>query len=138
MGAFQLGAFTIKYEWIMILFSGMITYIVIKNWTKEDRKFQTSFLDTIFNALIIGFLIYKFSLALFKPALIFDNPLGLLYFTGGIKGAFLGVSAAFFYVVWKMKKEKWLPVIVFKGLIYIIATFFLSFWVFRTLFFLIF
>lgn len=133
MGSLHIGRFMIKYEWIIFLISIAVVYFVLKRWLKNDQQFQQTFIDAIFNTAFIGFLTYKFSVVLFKPMMLFENPISVLYFTGGKKGGILGVILAICYLVWKTKREKWQGVVVWQGVFYTVISFVTAFWLFRTL-----
>lgn len=137
MGTLQLGPMIIKYEWIIFLFSSFIVYLVLRIWLKEDDQFRQKFIDTIFNTVFIGFLTYKFSLILFKPIMIIENPSSILFYTGGTKGVLLGVILSVIYIIWKTKREKWKTSVVLTGIFYTITTLITSFWFMRTLLYFI-
>ena len=136
MGAFLLGPFMIKHIYVLILLAAIVSYYLMKWTTRKEKSFQQYFLNTMFNSVFIWFFTYKFSTIVFQPSLLKD-PLSLLYFTGGTKGSLLGGILAFIYLFWMMKKRgigfnKWSPFFV-----YGIVTFFISFWLMRTLFLII-
>lgn len=133
MGTLQLGPIIIKYEWIVFLLSAIIVYFVLSRWLKDEKLFQQKFLDAIINTVFIGFLTYKFSLVLFKPIMVIENPSSLLYYTGGTKGGMLGIIFAVIYLMWKTKRENWRFSVVFTGVFYTIITFITSFWLLRTI-----
>lgn len=137
MGAFLLGPFIIKYEWILLLLSALTSYFIMKTALKEERSFQQSFLNVVVNASLIGIIAYKFSAILFKPSLLFDYPMSIFYFTGGGKGALLGFFLSFVYFISQFKKYDWPLKECIKAIVYGIVTFFIIFWLLRTLFFLI-
>lgn len=137
MGATMLGPFMIKYEWILFLISGLSAYLMMRFKSKENVQFQEFYLNSILNALLIGFIIFKFSSVIFRPAILFDNPSLLLFTTGGTYGKLLGVCIAFIYILKKYQNEAW-PLKNWLTLsVYGIITFFVAFWMFRTLFFLL-
>lgn len=136
MGALLLGPFLLKYEWIIAALALLVAYIVMKIKSKQNRSFQDFALHTIFNAVIIGFFTYKFSAVFFQPTIIFQEPLSVLYLSGGLKGTLLGLIFSTLFLIWSYRKgswpfHSWLTIIV-----YGIVTFFISFWIMRTLFFL--
>ncbi|KAB2329749.1 hypothetical protein F7731_21640 [Cytobacillus depressus] len=136
MGAWMVGPFLIKYEWILLLMAGLFSYFFMKSKTKSDRTFQEYFFNTILNAVIFGFLIFKFSTVLFRPSILFDQPLSVLYMSGGIKGILLGLFIAIIYISFKCYKGNWAIKSWMTVIVYGIVTFFIALWTLRTLFFL--
>lgn len=137
MGAFLLGPFMIKHIYIVIIIAAIAAFYMLKWNTRKDKPFQQIFLNTMFNSVFIWFLTYKFSSIIFQPTSFINNPLSILYFTGGSKGSVLGLILAFVYLFLTMKKRayalnKWFP-----SFVYGIVTFFISFWLVRTLFLII-
>lgn len=136
MGILQLGPLNIKYEWLLLLLAGLTTYFVLRVMLK-NKNFQKEFIDVVMNVTILSVLIYKFSIILFRPKLIFENPIALLYFDGGTKGLVLALISGVAYLFWKVRKMKWGYVDFMKGVIYTAISLLLSFWLFRTLLILV-
>lgn len=136
MGAFLLGPFIIQYEWMMYLISALSSYFIMKAALKANCSFQKAFLNAVVNASLIGLITYKFSSVLFKPSLLLENPISILYFTGGGKGILLGFFLAFVYLIRNFKKSNWLLKDCLITIVYGIVTFFIVIWLVRTLFFL--
>lgn len=132
MGILQLGPFNIKYEWLLLLFAAIATYFVLKKMF-TNKRFQKEFIDTTINVTILSFLIYKFSIILFRPELIFENPIALFYFNGGTKGLVLALIIGALYLFWKVRKNKWNMADFVEGVIYTAISFLLSYWLLRTL-----
>ncbi|MEH7346881.1 hypothetical protein V7122_23910 [Bacillus sp. JJ1532] len=137
MGAIMFGPFMLKYEWIIFFLAGMTAYLFMKFMSKEDRSFQELFLSSFLNAVLIGFIVYKFSSVIFQPTIIIEEPLSILYSTGGTKGKLLGLLIAVIYFYTKYRKGSWPLKNWFTHIVYGIVTFFVAFWLFRTLFFLL-
>ncbi|UII54123.1 hypothetical protein LS684_10425 [Cytobacillus spongiae] len=138
MGVFQLGPLSVKYEWILMFLAGWIAYIVMKKVTEKDSSFQNEWVEAFMNSLFIYLLTYKFSIVIFRPDLIIDHPVALLYFTGGTRGSILGMIVIILYLIWKIKKHQWNKAQVVSVIVYGFVTFALSFWLLRTLFYLFF
>lgn len=68
--------------------------------------------DILFNTLIVGLLIWKLSPLLYDAAFILQNPLSLLYFSGGIKGLVLAAFYTIGMLSYRTKKAK-LPILIF-------------------------
>ncbi|MBU8878331.1 hypothetical protein BGM26_04930 [Bacillus sp. FJAT-29790] len=137
MGAFLLGPFIIKYEWFILLVAALVSYFILRWATKAERSFQVTFMNIIGNAVMIAILTFKFSYVLFHPTVFLTNPKAILYFAGGLKGAFLGAFLAFIYLSWNYKKGSWPLKQWIAPIVYGIVTFFIAFWLLRTLFFIL-
>ncbi|WP_436376349.1 hypothetical protein [Cytobacillus sp. BC1816] len=138
MGAFLIGPLLVKYEWLLVLLSGIVAYFTIANALRDHGEFKKIFLNVMINSMLIGFFTFKFSSILFQTENILTSPIGILYFSGGRKGAILGTILAFIYIVMEIKKynyplKKWMY-----GIVYGSVTFMLSYWLFRTLLILLF
>lgn len=138
MGAFLIGPFLVKYEWVIVLLSGIVSYFIIVQVLRVSGEYKKVFLNVILNSVLIGFFTYKFSSILFQTENILSSPMGFLYFSGGRKGIILGAFFAIFYLVLAIKKynyplNTWIHVIVYGS-----VTFMLSYWLFRTLLILLF
>lgn len=81
---------------------------------------------------------YKLSILAYRPELLTTNPLAALYLSGGIKEWLTSIIAGGFYLGWKSRKQRWSPHLTGKAIIYGIVTFITTFWLTRTLFFLVF
>ncbi|QOR68673.1 hypothetical protein IM538_11445 [Cytobacillus suaedae] len=101
-----IGPFLIKNVWIVIFIAGLISYIVMEIRIRKFPELQPSLLNEMGNGLVICLLIYKFSIVLFRPSILFTNPQGILFFTGGTKGLVLGLLICFLYLGWQIKKRK--------------------------------
>lgn len=138
MGAFMLGPLLIKYEWVLILLAGIVSYQAISLAFSKNKEFKKIFLNEATNGVLIGFFSYKFSSILFQTENIINNPIAILYLSGGTKGIVLGIILTIGYAAWRIQKfhysfKSWLS-----GIVYGTVTFMLAFWLFRTLFILLF
>lgn len=100
-----IGPFLIKNLWIVLFIAGLLSYIVMEIRVRKYPELQTSLLNEVGNGLVICLLIYKFSLVLFRPSILFTNPIGILFFTGGTRGLLLGGASGFLYLVWNVRKK---------------------------------
>ncbi len=57
------------------------------------------------NALILGFVIWKCSLIIFDPMSVIQNPMSLIYFSGGEKGLLLGIFSSILYLWIRTRKD---------------------------------
>ncbi|CAM3719918.1 hypothetical protein [Mesobacillus zeae] len=138
MEAFKLGPFIIKISWIFSLGAGTAAYWTIRKFLKEDIRFRDEFLDSLLNALLMGIVIYKLAILVYQPNLLFTNPVGALYLSGGWKEWTTALLLSSLYLLWQKKRKKWPGNLFIQAGIYGIATFLTSFWLFRTLYFLFF
>ncbi|MBE4908609.1 hypothetical protein IMZ08_11125 [Bacillus luteolus] len=101
-----IGPFLIKNLWIVLFIAGLVSYIVMEIRIRKFPDLQPLLLNEIGNGLVICLLLYKFSIVLFRPSILFTNPQGILFFTGGIKGLVLGLLIGILYLGWQIKKNK--------------------------------
>ncbi|MDZ5472750.1 hypothetical protein SM124_13535 [Bacillus sp. 31A1R] len=138
MDFIQIGPLNLNTKWLLILLSILFVYLVIKYVFRDRKEFQKEFSDVLFNAFVMLLFIYKLSIVFFRPTLIVENPLGILYFDGGTKGLIIAVVTTIFYVYYAFKKNKWSPQETIQGIFYSFVTFAVSFWLLRTLYVLFF
>lgn len=138
MGAFLIGPLLVKYEWVIVLLSGFVTYFTLLQVLRDSAEYKKVFLNVILNSVLIGYFTYKFSSILFQTENILSSPMGFLYFSGGRKGIILGAFFAIFYLVLAIKKYNYLLNKWIQGIVYGSVTFMLSYWLFRTLLILLF
>lgn len=105
MSTISLGPFMIRADILMFLLSAIAGYLVLK-WRLRGREDSGWIFDTYINALIIGFIAWKFGMVVFDPVRTFQNPMSLLYFTGGDKGVLLGAALALAYVGFKLNRNR--------------------------------
>jgi uncharacterized protein YacL len=134
METIVLGPLLIPYKWLYLLLSGITTYFAVKITLKEDKHSFNVFMDELTNALIVWFLVYKFSLLMFRPRVLFERPIEILYFTGGSKGFILGTIVAVFLFIWKAHKNRWNILSTLQTLVYTAITFVICYWGFHTIF----
>lgn len=105
MSTVALGPLMIRADILIFLISAIVGFIVLKIRLR-GREEANWILDTYVNALIIGFVVWKFSMIVFDPIRTMQNPLSLLYFTGGDKGILLGTALALLYVGIRLNKNR--------------------------------
>ncbi|SEM17088.1 hypothetical protein SAMN05192533_101288 [Mesobacillus persicus] len=138
MNAIQAGPFIIKYTWLFAITAIVVTYFLLKKLLKEDQEFRDQFLDALINTLLIGMVTYKLSILAYRPELLTTNPLAALYLSGGFKEWLTGIIAGGLYLGWQGRKQSWSPHSTGKAIVYGIVTFITTYWLTRTLFFLLF
>ncbi|MGF9909988.1 hypothetical protein [Brevibacillus porteri] len=99
------GPLIIKYEWIAIALSALTAYIAMKNWGKNQIDVSKPIMEDISNALFWAFLIWKFSVILFNPVSVLNNPYYLLYFTGGERGIWLAAIVVLYFLYIQSKRR---------------------------------
>lgn len=134
METIVLGPLLIPYKWLYFILAGITTYITVKITLKENKSFFKLFMDELTNALFLWFLVYKFSIVLFRPSILFERPIEILYFTGGSKGLLLGTFVAVLFFIRKAYKNKWSVPLTIHAAVYTLLTFIISYWIIHTLF----
>jgi hypothetical protein len=78
-------------------------YIAIIHKKKPDslKVIEQNLLSTA----LVWILVFKFSILLFRPSIIWTNPFGLLFFTGGTRGIYLASIIGLLYFYWQTYKS---------------------------------
>lgn len=105
MGSVSIGPFIVPNLWLALLISGLVSYIVMTSLPDKEGLWEKHVGSLLGNSCIVWFLVYKFSLVLFRPSIISTNPKGLLYFTGGPPGMYLGFLITFLYILFVLKRK---------------------------------
>ncbi|WP_349409196.1 TlpA disulfide reductase family protein [Pseudalkalibacillus sp. SCS-8] len=105
MSYFQIGSIIIRTEWI-ILFVAVILGFIAARYRLRTFAERKMLLDLLFNAFLIGLIVWKLSVFLFQPLAVIEYPMSLLYFTGGSKGVGLGLIVAILYLFYQTKKKQ--------------------------------
>jgi peroxiredoxin len=103
MSYLQIGSIIIRTEWI-ILFVVAIIGFATAGFRLHKYEHRKQMLDVIFNAFLIGLFVWKGSIAFFQPIEVINNPMALLYFTGGSKGVWLGLIVGAVYIAFQSRK----------------------------------
>ncbi|KMJ59419.1 hypothetical protein AB685_00595 [Bacillus sp. LL01] len=105
MDAIQLGPLLIKKSYLVLLFSCLLAYLYIAMYLRN----KPDILKTVENHLTSGMLwwivVFKFSIIIFRPSIIWTNPYGLLFFTGGTKGVYLATIVTILFLYWKLNQS---------------------------------
>jgi prolipoprotein diacylglyceryltransferase len=135
MDSFQLGPLNLKISWLFLLASVYLAYIMIDAMINKDQNIKkTIFYELLTNSILIIFITFKFSFILFRPSIVWENPLGIIYFTGGNQGLFLGILLSVIYLLIKFKAHQFNEWRYWKLLIYGIATFIASYYIVQTVY----
>jgi hypothetical protein len=100
------GPLIIKYEWIAFAVSALAAYMTMKYWLKGKSDVSKPILEDIGNVFFGAFLIWKFSVIIFNPISVWNNPSYMLYFSGGERGFWLAVIVALIYLTLLSKKRQ--------------------------------
>ena len=107
MGDIHIGPFVMSSLTLSLLFSVFVAYIISGQSVKREPLIKKQWQDAVFTSVFLFVLIYKGSIALFRPDLLFQNPKAVLFFNGGQKGIVLAIFVILIYLCVKIKKEKW-------------------------------
>jgi hypothetical protein len=106
MDIIQIGSIAILQKWLLLGLAVLFGLLFMKIWPRRFQKEENQKqLELLSNTLFIGFLIWKGSLFLFEPALIWKSPFSLLYFTGGNNGLILAIILSIIYFIFKSKRK---------------------------------
>lgn len=103
--AIMLGPFTIKNGWIILAFSFLCSYIVMEFIGKYFPDIKARFFGLLLNGIFVFLVIYKFSILVIRPSIIVTNPMGILFFTGGTTGIYMGIALGVIYLFYQVKKN---------------------------------
>ncbi|WP_408891972.1 hypothetical protein [Paenibacillus taichungensis] len=100
------GPLIIKYNWIAIIFSVLAAHLTMKHWLKGKSDLSKPILNDITNVFFGAFLIWKFSVIIFNPVTVLNNPYYLLYFTGGERGILLSAIVVLIFLFFQSRKRR--------------------------------
>ncbi|MGM0835395.1 MAG: hypothetical protein ACQEV7_04510 [Bacillota bacterium] len=101
MDAIQLGPLLLKKSILVLLFSFLLAYLYMAIIFKKHPETLRIMEQHLMSAALWWILVFKFSILLFRPSIIWTNPFGILFFTGGTKGMYLASTVAIFLFYWK-------------------------------------
>ncbi|GIO29353.1 MULTISPECIES: hypothetical protein [Paenibacillus] len=107
MQVVMIGPFMLKLSLLMLAAAAAAGYAVPFFLTKRlepDRR--KPLMDDLVTALLIGILVWKFSVIVFDPHSVIRSPRSLLYFTGGTEGLILGAIIGAMIPVYKCLKYR--------------------------------
>jgi prolipoprotein diacylglyceryltransferase len=138
MDSFQIGPFLIKFNWLFLLAGLFFTYIILDALLKGNTQIKKNLIYNLLSTCImIVILTYKFSFLLFRPSILWENPLGILYFNSGQKGLIFGLILAIFYLFIKFRSYSLNEWQYWKVIVYGFVTFGASYYVVQTIFYLL-
>jgi hypothetical protein len=128
MDAIQLGPLLIKKIYVILLFSCLMAYLYIVIILKNKPDTLKVVENHLTSSLLLWIFVFKFSIILFRPSILWTNPYGLLFFTGGTRGAYLAAFLSVFYIFRKFHQSnihiKTSAVIVIPSIFIILLTYF--------------
>jgi hypothetical protein len=106
MEIIQIGSIAILQKWLVLGISVIFGLLFLKIWFRRTQKEENKkLLDLLSTTLFIGFFIWKASLIVFEPTLIWESPFSLLYFTGGSNGLVLAITFSMIYFIYKAHRK---------------------------------
>ncbi|MFE5322651.1 redoxin domain-containing protein [Paenibacillus sp. NPDC056579] len=120
MNAWTFGPFVLTSSMLIIVAAIAVGYAVMRFRLQNALPAGSSY-DRAFEVVLIWLLVWKLSIVLFNPQGVIDNPMTLLYYSGGSKGAWIAVLLAAGYVWYKDRKSPYKAVYIDAWLISIIA-----------------
>lgn len=105
MGAISVGPFAVRVDLLALITAATISYLTLFLRLQKGEE-QKRVLDAYVNALMIGLFSWKFGHLVFDPIDTLKAPLSLLYFTGGVKGVWLGVGLGGLFLGFQIKKQR--------------------------------
>ena len=98
------GPLMIQEKWGLYAIAFIFSYMVVRLAIRL-KSIHSSVIDVLWNALFLFLVVWKVSYGLFHPIEVVNNPLSLLYFTGGDKGVVLAFASVFIYFLLKGKSN---------------------------------
>ncbi|QFT89010.1 hypothetical protein FIU87_10165 [Bacillus sp. THAF10] len=105
MDAIQFGPLLIKKSYLVLLFSCLLSYLYISVLLIRNSKVLKEIEGYLTSGLLLWILIFKFSIILFRPSILWTNPYGVLFLTGGSKGIYVASIVTFGFLIWKLHQS---------------------------------
>lgn len=103
--AFQIGPFLLKMSTLAVIVSISLGFVAITAQLKNRKEVRSAIVELLSNALVLAFLVWKFSYVLFDFSKAMENPSSILYFSGGENGAMLAIVAVIVYLTMTVRKK---------------------------------
>ncbi|BAH42237.1 hypothetical membrane protein [Brevibacillus brevis NBRC 100599] len=107
--AFQIGPFLLKMSMLAVVVSLSLGFVAISAQLTHSREWKSAVIELLSHALVLAFLVWKFSYILFDFSKALENPSSILYFSGGENGTMLAVVVVVVYLT-KTVRKKAIPV----------------------------
>ncbi|MCF6139390.1 peroxiredoxin family protein [Pseudalkalibacillus berkeleyi] len=105
MSYFEIGSVVLRTEWITLVVAAIVGLFTV--WLiLHEHECKKQIVDMLFNVFMTGILVWKLSIALFQPIYVIENPMALLYFTGGAKGVLLAFVVSITLFVYQTKRKQ--------------------------------
>ncbi|MBD7936459.1 MULTISPECIES: hypothetical protein [Cytobacillus] len=136
MKAWMIGPFLITVNQLSLAIAFVITYFLLKTFFKVEEEIKDEVTSSLMTGLIIFLLSYKGLPLITKFADVIKNPFIIVYLSSGLKGLYFALIIMFIYLFIKAYRSQF-PMIPWMRIAFVyLLTYFLSFWMMRTLYFL--
>ncbi|WP_044748277.1 hypothetical protein [Bacillus alveayuensis] len=102
----QFGPVLLKVSWLIIFFSLLCAYAVMIIYLRKDETLLNELSSILGNSFLLYIVIFKFSFLFFRPSMLLHNWKGILFFTGGTKGAIIGFVISLLYITFQLYKRR--------------------------------
>ncbi|RED58154.1 TlpA disulfide reductase family protein [Cohnella lupini] len=100
----QVGTFVLNAELLVYLLAGIVGVLMVRLKHKAHPE-RDPIVSVAWDSVILWIGIWKISLLLFDPASVIDNPMTLLFFSGGMPGFWLASAVAIGYAGFRYTKR---------------------------------
>ncbi len=100
----QIGTFVLNAELLVYLVAGIVGVLTVRLKHKAHPERDT-IVSVAWDSVILWIGIWKISLLFFDPAGVIDNPMTLLFFSGGMPGFWLASAVALGYVGFRYSRR---------------------------------
>lgn len=131
-------SFLITVNHLCLAVAFTLTYLSVKGFYKGEKAIRDEVISSLFTGVLLLLFTYKGLPILTDLKRILDDPLSLVYANSGMVGLLAGIIVMFLYLLVKAYRSV-SPFNVWIGIVFVyLVTFFLVFWLMRTLYFLFF
>lgn len=102
MEVIQIGSLAILPKWVLLGAAIILGLLFINIWLRRSQ--QKKVFDLLSNSVFLGFFIWKGSLLLLDPVLVWKSPFSLLYFSGGNDGLIIAIICSGIYFILQSRK----------------------------------
>ncbi|WP_438432708.1 hypothetical protein [Gorillibacterium sp. sgz500922] len=114
MSTIALGPLRMRSDLVVFFLAAAFGYLILR-LRLRGREGHAETADLLVNSMLLGLLVWKFSMLLFNPLDTLAHPLSLLYFTGGKRGIWLALVVASGYIGRQLKHNPTLMKPLIKG-----------------------
>ncbi|MCM3321443.1 hypothetical protein [Cytobacillus kochii] len=136
MKAWMIGPFLITVNQLSLALAFVITYFFKKTLFKVEGKIKDEVSSSLVTGLIIFLLCYKGLPLITRFADVIKNPFIIVYSSSGLKGLFFALVIMVIYLFIKAYRSHFSMIQWMRTAFVYLFTYFLSFWMIRTLYFL--